>query len=73
LARALNDFARGVLADYQHLRPEDLRIILVQARERILPELSDSLAAYALERMAAGGSPSSSRGASRMPDSAWWY
>src|SRR5882724_10372469 len=55
LAGALNDFARGVLADYQHLRAEDLRLILVHARERILPELSDSLAAYALERMAARG------------------
>ena len=55
LAGALNDFTRGVLADYQHLRAEDLRLILVHARERILPELSDSLAAYALERMAARG------------------
>ena len=55
LAGAMNDFARGVVADYPHLRAEDLRIILVHARERILPELSDSLAAYALERMAARG------------------
>ena len=55
LAGALNDFARGVLADYQNLRAEDLRIILVHSRERILPELSASLAAYALERMAARG------------------
>jgi NADH dehydrogenase len=51
LAGALNDFARGMLADYPGLRPEDLRVILVHSRERILPELSEPLAAYALERM----------------------
>jgi NADH dehydrogenase len=55
LAGALNDFARGMLADYPNLRAEDLRIILVHSRERILPELSASLAAYALERMTARG------------------
>jgi NADH dehydrogenase len=55
LAGALNDFARGILADYPNLRTEDPRIVLVHARERILPELSETLAAYALERMAARG------------------
>jgi NADH:ubiquinone reductase (H+-translocating) len=55
LAGALNDFARGMLADYPNLCPEDLRIILVHGRERILPELSEALAAYALERMRARG------------------
>jgi NADH dehydrogenase FAD-containing subunit len=51
LAGALNDFGRGMLADYPSLRPEDLRVILVHSRDRILPELSGPLAAYALERM----------------------
>jgi NADH dehydrogenase len=51
LAGALNDFGRGMLADYPSLRPEDLRVILVHGRDRILPELSEKLAAYALERM----------------------
>ena len=51
LAGALNDFGRGMLADYPSLRPEDLRVILVHPRDRILPELSEKLAAYALERM----------------------
>ncbi len=55
LAGALNDFARGMLADYPKLRAEELRIILVHSRDRILPELSESLAAYALERMAQRG------------------
>jgi NADH dehydrogenase len=51
LAGALNDFGRGMLADYPSLRPEDFRVILVHPRDRILPELSEKLAAYALERM----------------------
>ena len=55
LAGALNDFARGILADYPNLHAEELRIILVHARDRILPELSESLADYALERMKARG------------------
>src|SRR5215472_7096675 len=41
LAGALNDFARGMLADYPSLRPEYLRVILVHSRDRILPELSE--------------------------------
>lgn len=55
LAGALNDFARGMLADYPGLRADDLRVIVVHSRERILPELSESLAAYALERMRTRG------------------
>src|SRR5215831_6142832 len=55
LAGALNDFARGILADYPNLRAQELRIILVHARERILPELSESLAEYARKSMAARG------------------
>ncbi|HWN69952.1 MAG TPA: NAD(P)/FAD-dependent oxidoreductase [Haliangium sp.] len=55
LAGSLNDFARGILADYPGLRAEDLRVVLVHSRDRILPELSPSLADYARERMAARG------------------
>jgi NADH dehydrogenase len=55
LAGGLNDFARGMLAYYPHIPHEELRIILVHSRDRILPELSAALAAYALERMAARG------------------
>jgi NADH:ubiquinone reductase (H+-translocating) len=55
LAGALNDFARGMLADYPNLRSDDLRIILVHARDRILPELSEPLARYAQERMTERG------------------
>lgn len=55
LAGGLNDFARGMLAYYPNVSPQDVRIILVHARDRILPELSEPLAAYALERMSARG------------------
>jgi len=51
LAGALNDFARGILADYPSLHPEEVSVIVVHSRERILPELSESLAHYAQKRM----------------------
>ena len=55
LAGGLNDFARGILADYPNLSADDLRVVLVHSRERILPELPESLAGYALGRMRARG------------------
>lgn len=55
LAGGLNDFARGMLAYYPTILPEEVRVVLVHSRERILPELSAPLAAYALERMTARG------------------
>src|SRR5246500_2443500 len=51
LAGALNDFAHGILADYPNLNPNELNIVLVHSRDRILPELSESLARYAQEKM----------------------
>jgi NADH dehydrogenase len=55
LAGGLNDFARGMLVYYPHIPPEEVQIILVHSRETILPELSESLGKYALERMAERG------------------
>lgn len=55
LAGSLNDFGRGMLADYPRVAAEDVQVILVHSRDRILPELSESLAAYALEKMRARG------------------
>jgi NADH dehydrogenase len=55
LAGSLNDFARGILADYPNLRCEDVRVIVAHARDRILPELSESLGRYAQSRMEARG------------------
>jgi len=55
LAGALNDFARGILADYPSLQPDDLKVILVHARDHILPELSESLGRYAQKKMTERG------------------
>ena len=51
LAGGLNDFVRGMLAYYPNIPPEELRIIVIHSRGRILPELSETLADYALEHM----------------------
>jgi NADH:ubiquinone reductase (H+-translocating) len=51
LAGALNDFAHGILADYPNLAKDDLNVVVVHSRDRILPELSDSLGRYAQKRM----------------------
>jgi NADH:ubiquinone reductase (H+-translocating) len=51
LAGALNDFAHGILADYPRIHPHELNIMLVHSRDRVLPELSESLARYAQEKM----------------------
>jgi NADH dehydrogenase len=55
LAGALNDFGRGILADYPHLRPEDVNVTLVHSRDAILPELSPTLGEYARRSMEARG------------------
>ena len=55
LAGSLNDFARGMLIYYPNIPPQEVQIILVHSRDRILPELSEPLGAYALQRMAARG------------------
>ena len=51
LAGALNDFARGLLAFYPNVPLDDVRILLVHPQQRILPELSEPLAGYAMRRM----------------------
>lgn len=55
LAGAVNDLARGILTDYPNLAGDELRVIVVHSGKRIVPELSATLAAYALERMTARG------------------
>jgi NADH dehydrogenase len=55
LAGSLNDLARGILANYPRIDPADVEVMLVHSRDRILPELTESLARYALERMTQRG------------------
>lgn len=55
LAGSLNDLARGILGNYPGIDPSDVEVVLVHSRDRILPELTESLAQYALERMTQRG------------------
>jgi NADH dehydrogenase len=55
LAGGLNDFVRGMLVYYPNIPPEEVLIILIHSRGQILPELSESLADYALTHMRARG------------------
>lgn len=43
----LNDFVRDARKAYQNIREEDIRVVLLQSAERILPEMSDGLAKFA--------------------------
>jgi NADH dehydrogenase len=51
LVGALNDFIRGSLFYYSNIRQDDVSVILVHSSTRILPELSEGLAAYALSKL----------------------
>jgi NADH dehydrogenase len=56
LIGGLNDFIRGTTRwYYPNIQPEDVEIVLIHTRDRILPELSEELSRYALERMEARG------------------
>ncbi len=55
LAGALNDFTRGMLAYYPNIPHDEVKVVVVHSRERILPELSAPLAEYALRQMAVRG------------------
>lgn len=55
LAGALNDFTRDMLNYYRQLPTDERRIVLVHSRDRILPELSESLADDARQWMAQRG------------------
>jgi NADH dehydrogenase len=43
----LNDFVRQVARSYPRIRSEEIRVVLVHAQERILPEVSPKLGLYA--------------------------
>jgi NADH dehydrogenase len=47
----LEDLARDAIANESRLDPADMRWVLVDAADRILPELSGDLAAYATDRL----------------------
>ena len=51
----LFDLVSSVRRYFQNLGPADARFVLVHSRDRILPELSADLGAYALEKLSARG------------------
>jgi NADH dehydrogenase len=51
----LEDLARDAIGHYPDLRASDMRWVLVDLAPKILPELGEDLAAYAVERLIARG------------------
>lgn len=52
MAGALAELSRKVLAeDFRHIRPEEARVILIEAGPRLLSMFPESLSAYAAERL----------------------
>jgi NADH:quinone reductase (non-electrogenic) len=51
----LHDFAYTARRFYPRIRPEEVRVILIHHGPRIMPEISERLAAYALKKLRARG------------------
>jgi len=51
----LNDFVRGAKQFYPNVSPKDVRMVLIHSGNRILPEVSESLSAYALKQLRSQG------------------
>ncbi len=51
----MNDFLREAVRAYHNIKEEDLRLVLLQRAERILPELTESLAGFAQKLLAKRG------------------
>ncbi len=50
-AAELNDFAQTSRKYFRNIRPDEVKIILVESSSRIMPEISEDLAAFALKRL----------------------
>ena len=51
----INDFVRDVIGNYPQLNATDVRVVLLHALDRILPELDEKLALYAQKILAQRG------------------
>jgi NADH dehydrogenase len=51
VAGQLNDFVRAALRSYPNIPPREVRIVLVEAQPRLMPEVSEELAAFALAKL----------------------
>lgn len=55
VAAEINDLIRQAAKSYPSITQRDLRVILVEAKNRILPEFDEGLAAFATKRLRASG------------------
>lgn len=51
----LNDFVRGAGRFYPHISSDEIRMVLIHSGDRILPEVSESLSTYALNKLRSRG------------------
>lgn len=51
----INDFVRGATKFYRNVSQSDIRMVLVHSGQRVLPEVSESLSAYALKKLRSRG------------------
>jgi NADH dehydrogenase len=55
-AGELNDFLRDSVKEYYHnIEPKDIRVIIVQSGNRLLPEMSEDLAEFAMQKLVQSG------------------
>lgn len=55
-AGELNDFLRDSVKDYYHnIEPKDIRIIIIQSGNRLLPEMGEELAEFAMQKLVQSG------------------
>jgi NADH dehydrogenase len=50
-AAEINDFAQASCKYYRNIHPNEVRVVLVEPGSRITPEISEDLAAYALNKL----------------------
>ncbi len=55
VAAELNDFVRRVGARYRGIDPAEIRVVLLHSQDRILPEVSEKLAAFATRILSSRG------------------
>jgi NADH dehydrogenase len=55
VAGEIEDFVRASLRYYPMIDPADTRVVLLHGTDRLLPEISEKLGAFACDKMAAGG------------------
>jgi len=55
MAGEINDLIRGAAKSYPSITQREIRVILVEARDRLIPEFDEKLATFATRRLKASG------------------